>query len=479
MPTWQFKPDPRRPETQLTRFQTWFYHVTVRRRYRYVNAVAARRSGKTAGIRLLIWDSGLDNKPGDVGYMAPTRGQVKRTIWIPLMRDLQDPAAKLLVKEIDRSELAIEFVTGTRFYTYSADAPERVRGDGFKRFFTDESDDPKYTQDIFDEAIGPALSKDRGQLVQTGTPKGKGRLYKEWCKGDPKNPNKDPHSISCQVKAIDAELIPIEEIKEARDRRPPRAFRQEYEASFENAGVYIYGDFDPVDHVVRSRELPRQFDEVVVGVDWGEAKRGVMLVCGIVYPRKDEDGDETDDLPTIYVIEEHSHEREPYTSDGWWKIARNIQDAWAPSKWICDPAQGIDSYLDKLRFVLEKWAREKDNRRTPKVMPADNSVRAGISTVQEFLHFLGVRKILDTYVPPHLFVREDGPHPCDNLIRTMPKYEWKRVRKSSGDDSDERMEQPVKADDHELDCVRYLAHTLFGHIRGHSSRRIDHEVGGH
>lgn len=476
MPTWQFRPDARRPETKLTRFQSWFYHVTVRRRYRFVNAVAARRSGKTAGIRLLIWNGGLDKRPGDIGYMAPTRGQVKRTIWIPLMRDLQDPAAKHLVKEIDKSELAIEFVTGTRFYTYSADAPERVRGDGFKLFFTDESDDPKYTQDIFDEAIGPALSKDRGQLVQTGTPKGKGRLFKEWCKGDPRNPKKDPHSISCQVKAIDAELIPKEEIELAREKRPPRAFRQEYEASFENAGIYIYEEFGYLEHVVRSRELPRQFDDVVVGVDWGEAKRGVMLVCGIVYPRKDEDGDDLDDLPTVYVIEEHSHERMQYTRDGWWKIARQIQDDWAPTKWICDPAQTLQSYLDKLRYVLEAWAHENDSRRTPKVMQANNAVKPGISTVQEFIHYLGVRKILDSYVPPHLFVREDGPHPCDNLIRTFPKYEWKQVKNRS--EEDEREEVPKKGDEHELDSLRYVLTTLFGHIRGHTSKRIDQGVGG-
>lgn len=470
----QFRPDHRRPNNRLTRFQDWIHHVTIRRRYRNVIGVAARRSGKTVGSRLLVWEWGLDTRPGDIGYMAPTRSQAKRLLWRPLMQDLADPAALRLVRDIDRSDLAIEFCSGTWLRLFSAEAYERVRGDGNKAFLADEADDPKYTQDVFDEAIAPSLSVDEGQLVQVGTPKGKGRLYGEWKKGDPRSSEKDLDYISCQVTAAEAGIIPKEEIERARRLRPPRAFRQEYEASFETAGIYIFDEFKHSEHVIRSHTLPRRFDEVVISVDWGEAKRGNMTVHGIVYPRKDADGDELDDLPTVYTIEEHSHERMPYTSDGWWKIARAIQDRWAPSKWICDPAQTIETYRDKLRFVLEKWARERDGRRTPKVIAADNAVRSGISTVQEFLHYSGYSGDLIKsafYESPHLFIVEDGPYPCDNLIRTMPKYAWKRLRGAS--ESDEPEEVPVKADDHECDSLRYCLHTMFGHIRGHSSKRSE------
>lgn len=464
MQTWRFRPDPRRPEATLTRFQSWLHHVASVRRFRFVNACAARRSGKTAGLRLLVWDAALDQRPGDVGYMAPTRGQAKRLLWRPLMQDLMDPAARALVREVDKSELAIDFVSGTRLYLYSADAYERVRGDGFKRFLTDESDDKRFAPEVFDEAIGPALSRDRGQLIQSGTPKGRGRFFREWQRGDPKNPRKDPDYISCQIRAVDAELIHPDEIDLARRVRPPRAFRQEYEASFETAGVYIYDEFRHSEHVVRTWQLPRRFDDVLVGVDWGEAKRGVMLVVGVVHPRRDEDGDTIDDLPTLYVLEEHSHERMPYTSDGWWKIARKIQDDWAPSVWYCDPAQTIEEYRDKLGHVLGKWTRENSGRRPPRVVGADNAVKPGISTVQEFLHWSGDRSSPASYEPPHLLVREDGPHPCDNLIRTLPKYEWKRARGSN--ENDEREESPVKSDDHEADAIRYVCASAFGHIRG-------------
>jgi hypothetical protein len=452
------------------------HHVTIRRRYRNVIGVAARRSGKSVVSRLLVWQWGLDPRPGDIGYMAPTHGAAKRYLWRPLMQDLVDPAARQLVREVNRSDYTIEFITGTRLTLFSADAYERVRGEGLKGFITDESGDAKYTSEVFDEAVRPALAADEGQLVQLGTPKGKGRFYADWLKGDPKNPDKQANYISCQVTAIEAGIIPVAEIEKERKDRPARAFRQEYEASFENVGTYIYDEYNPNIHVIAPWQMPVEFDEIAVGVDWGVAKRGVMLVVGIVYPKEQDEFGVIDDLPTLYVIEEHSDDHVPYTSSGWWRIARQIQDAWAPNYWIYDPAQTIDGYADKLKFVLNDWAKENPRRRHPKVMPANNAVRPGISTVQEFLHYSGYkgeRIRSSTYCPPHLFIVEgkEGPRKCFYLRDMFPKYQWKRLR-GAGDDS-EPEEIPVKVSDHELDAARYILHTLFGHIRGHSSRRTE------
>lgn len=473
--TFQFKPDHRRPSSTLTRFQDWMYHVTIRRKYRNVIGVAARRSGKSVISRLLVWSWGLDPRPGDIGYMAPTHGAAKRYLWRPLMQDLMDPAALRLVRSYNQSDYTIEFITGTRLTLFSADAFERVRGEGLKGFITDESGDLKYTSEVFDEAIRPALAADQGQLVQLGTPKGKGRFYEEWLRGDPKNPNKLSDHISCQVTAIEAGIIPRAEIESERAKRPARAFRQEYEASFENVGTYIYDEYDANVHEIGVHRLPDKFDEIAVGVDWGVAKRGVMLLVGIVYPK-----DSADDLPTLYVFEEQSHSQMSYTSSGWWDVAKRIQERYAPKYWIYDPAQTIDEHANHLKFVLNEWARNHQNvkpEKLPRAIPAKNAVRPGIATVQEFLHFSGyggeyVKSA--TYCPPHLYIvrtNEMVPRACWNLRRTFPKYQWKRLR-GAGDDS-EPEEIPIKSDDHELDAIRYVAHTLFGHIRGYGSRRSE------
>jgi hypothetical protein len=457
------------------------YHVTIRRKYRNVVGVAARRSGKSVVSRLLVWSWALDPRPGDIGYMAPTLGAAKRYLWRPLMQDVLDPAAQHLIRDINRSECMIEFASGSRLMLFSADAYERVRGEGFKGFITDETADPNFKPEVFDEAIHPALSADQGQLVQLGTPKGKDRFYAEWKKGDPKNPDKKAHYISCQVTAIEAGIIPREEIDEARDNRPGRAFRQEYEASFENVGTYIYDEFNETLHVIDLWQLPDRFDEIAVGVDWGVAKRGVMLVIGIVYPKDEDEFGIVDDLPTLYVIEEHAHSQVSYTSSGWWKIAEEIQNRLAPDYWIYDPAQTIDEHADHLKFVLRDWAKGNSKRTMPRVIAANNAVRPGIATVQEFLHYsgyAGTRIRSANYCPPHIFITrtEKGPKKCENLRFMLPKYQWKKLRGAS--EADEPEEIPVKKEDHELDALRYVAHTLFGHIRGHSSRKIDHGVGG-
>jgi len=98
VPTWTFKPARRRAGTQLTWFQSWL----LTQRTRHLVAVAARRSGKTVGVRALAIAAALAPGAGDIGYMAPTLGQAKRLLWRPLMEDLRDPAARVRGRQAKR-----------------------------------------------------------------------------------------------------------------------------------------------------------------------------------------------------------------------------------------------------------------------------------------------------------------------------------------------------------------------------------------
>lgn len=447
---WQFKPAARRASNELTWFQSWLVHPS---RKRNVVAVAARRSGKTVGARLLCILAGLDPGPGDIGYMAPTLGQAKRLLWRPLMQDLRDPASRpFIVGKPNNSELTIEFVTGTRLYLFSAEAPERVRGEGFKLFITDETDDPLFTEDIFDEAIGPALSDNQGRLVQLGTPKGRGRLYKEWRKGQLGDFRRVDYD-SLVVTAVDAGIIPLAEILDAKSKRPKRAFQQEYEANFNTPIGIVYDEWNEAVHVVGRDRIPTRFDEIIVGVDWGEATRGGMLVIGIDrVARAREDGE----LPRVWILEEHTHKMMKYTDDGWWKIARQIQAKWAPKAWYCDPAQTLAKYLDNLRGVLRR-ACEGTTMQTS-VFAADNKVRPGISAIQELLHYNS-----SFNEEPHLFVYEK----CEMTRKEFGSYRFRSVK---GVD-DTFIEEVVKEEDHLIDCARYATYTrLFS--RSHATRTI-------
>jgi hypothetical protein len=444
---WQFKPAPRRPGTRLTWFQSWL----VTNQSRYVVGVAARRSGKTVGARALAIMAGIDDGPGDVGYMAPTLGQAKRLLWRPLMQDLRDPAAQQFIEgKPNHSELTIEFKRGTRLYIYSAEAYERVRGNGFKLFLTDESDDPLFTDEVFDESIGPALSDNMGRLVQIGTPKGRGRLFREYRKGLPGD-HRDPDYSSIQVSAMEAGIIQRSEIERAKRSRPKRAFEQEYLATFNAPVGLVYDEWNEAVHVVGRDAMPREFDEYIVGVDWGTASRGAMIVMGIDrvwMPATDEY--EGEELARVWIIEEYSEAGVPYTDQGWWKFARQIQQSYHPRRWYCDPAGGNDEataaraegYLRQLQNVLHGI----DNRAA--VVAADNRIMPGISAVQSFVHHDAMLK-----EPPRLFVLDS----CKTTINEFNSYRWAANPKAE----DEYDDRPVKQNDHAIDGIRYGIHTHF------------------
>jgi hypothetical protein len=468
---WQFKPARRRPGTRLTWFQSWLLRSKARNKV----AVAARRSGKTVCARALAIGACCDPSPGDVGYMAPTLGQAKRLLWRPLMEDFRDPAAKHFIwGRPNASELFIEFRTGCRLYLYSAQAPERVRGDGFKLFITDESDDPNFTEEIFDEAIGPALSADQGGLVQLGTPKGRGRLYKEFRKGQAHSPPeiRDPEYESIQVTALEAGIITRAEIERAKRTRPRRAFNQEYMATFNAPEGLVYDEWNDDRHIVTAAQVPLgHFDEIVACVDWGTAKRGAMLVLGIdrIWLPETEDY-EACELPRVWVLEEHSHAGLAYADrsgdrDGWWGIARQIQRRWEPMRWYCDPAGGeaeeseaeAAGYLLQLQRVLH----QVDNR--ARVIPGDHRVSLGISAVQTFVHF---DEVLGE--PPRFHVLDT----CPIIIGEFQGYRWQGAR-----DEGEYEDRPVKKNDHCLDALRYGVFTHFFGGRRRGGRNEAHHEG--
>jgi hypothetical protein len=447
---WIFRPNRRRPELRLTDFQSWVYTQVRVKKKRVVVPVAARRSGKSVIARLLTILAGLDDRPGDVGYMAPTLEQARRLFWRPLLEDLKDPAARqFIVGRPNSQRMTLEFITGTRLYVYSAEAHERVRGDGFKQFITDETGDPLYTDTVFDDTIWPALGTERGQLVEIGTPKGRGRFYREWRKGQRSTPEKDRDRdyASCQVTALQAGIVPADEVERARRTRPKRSFQQEYEARFNAPLGLIYDEWNEARHVVPATTLPRldEFDEIVVCKDWGVAKRGALLVLGIdhVHVPGDDEFDETF-MPRVWVLEEHSTHGLAYTDAGWWKIARDVQRRFRPTVWYPDPAGGKheadEARAAGLLLQLANVLAEVDNRVL--VVPADNQVGPGISAVQQFLHYDdGLNE------PPRLFVADT----CKYLPDELGKYSWansRGVAARGDDDGDAYEERPRKVNDH-------------------------------
>lgn len=370
--------------------------------------------------------------------MAPTIGQAKRILWHPLMKDIGTKVGRAFVDSFNISELLIEFRNGCRLQLFGAEGHERVRGSGYDEFICDEADDPRFTDQVFSDTIHPALSDNLGTLIQVGSPKGRGRLYREFCQGQLDSEFYDSDTASCQVTAVQAGIISLAEIERARRLRPARAFRQEYEADFLAPHGIVYDEWNEKVHLCDERDLPSRFDEIIVGVDWGTAARGAMLVIGFDQSVvRDDYG--THRVTRAWVLEEHTHAGMGYDDGGWWALARKIQNKWSPRTWYADPAGGAEGYLRQLENALRSGGRGD-------VVPANNERAPGIATVREFMHYDEVLK-----EPPRLRVMRS----CTVFRGELAAYRYRAHRTVE----DEFVDEPVKVNDHLCDAGRYAMHT--------------------
>ncbi len=198
---------------------------------RFKVVVAGRRSGKSrlAAVSLLI--EGLKCPKGSgVMYVAPTQGQARVIIW-----DLLMELGHEIIVSSHVNNMEITLVNGTVIYVRGADRPDTLRGMDLWFVVLDEYADMKPV--VFEQVIRAALSRHKGRALFIGTPKGRNHFYDLYQLGL----NGDDHEWeSWLFFTKDNELIDPEEIESARRTLSSFSFRQEYEASFDNAGTDIF-----------------------------------------------------------------------------------------------------------------------------------------------------------------------------------------------------------------------------------------------
>lgn len=173
-------------------------------------------------------------------------------------------------------------------------------------------------------------------------------------------------------------------------------------------------------------KLGKNAKDVYCSVDWGFTNPGVMQVW-----IADNDG-------RLYLIHEIYQTQKLI---GWWvERAVEINEHFNPSVFVCDPAE--PSYIQEF-LNAGLYAR-----------PADNKVLIGVQKVQERL-----KKAADG--KPRFFIVSDALVEVDQGLKDeykptcteqeFPGYVY--PQKKDGRNADEN---PVKVDDHGMDCVRYL-----------------------
>jgi hypothetical protein len=242
---------------------------------RYRVLVSGRRWGKTTLDKAeSLQEFGL---PGLVWYLAPTYDMARELMWHPL-RTLVP--RQWLRTEPNETRMEMETIWGCQFACKSVEHPDRLRGRGPRKVICDEFQDWKDGQRIWEEVLQPSLLTTNGRALFTGTPKSFNHLYDAYRKGQDGVAN----WASWQFLTADAPHIPKEELQRMKAEMDPRAYRQEFEASFEALAGRAYYAFQRTQHV-RPVELERglpiciSFDfninpaTAILGQGWGADAR--------------------------------------------------------------------------------------------------------------------------------------------------------------------------------------------------------------
>ena len=198
---------------------------------RFKVVAAGRRCGKSrlAATTLLI--EGLRCPQGSaVLYVSPTMGQSRQIVW-DLLLDL----GRDVIQSSHVNNLDITLINGARIYVRGADRPDTLRGVSLTYAVLDEVADIK--PEAWEQVIRASLSDKRGRALFIGTPKGRNWFHDTFKLGES---GEDEDWKSWHFTTADNPLIDPKEIESAKKTLSTFAFKQEYMASFSNAGSDIF-----------------------------------------------------------------------------------------------------------------------------------------------------------------------------------------------------------------------------------------------
>lgn len=198
---------------------------------RFKVIVAGRRCGKSRLSAVALLVEGLKCPQGSaVMYVAPTQGQARQIIWDLLMDLGRDVIQSSHVNNMD-----ITLINGAKIYVRGSDRPDTLRGVSLTFLVLDEVADIK--ADTWEKVLRAALSDKKGSALFIGTPKGRNWFYDMYNLG---LDGEDEEWKSWHFTTKDNPLIDPKEIEGAKKTLSSFSFKQEYEASFDNAGTDLF-----------------------------------------------------------------------------------------------------------------------------------------------------------------------------------------------------------------------------------------------
>jgi len=373
--------------------------------HRFRVVCVGRRGGKTTLAVEEIKGRAI-SKPVRIVYIAPTYQQARDIAWEMLKKELY-PAI------ISINDSRLEIKTKTQIGGESLiilrgwESIETLRGQAFDFLVVDEVAMMRNFWVNWQEVLRPTLTDTKGEVMFISTPSGFNHFYDLY---NQELTDKDFKSF--HFTSYDNPYIPRDEIDTAKKQMTPERFAQEYEASFQKTQGLVYKEFSREKHLYEN--LPADKYDKIGGIDFGYRNPAAILDIRF-------NGEKL------------------FVEDEWYKRERTetqIADYVALCKFK-------EVYPDPENpSAIEELRRKGVNTR--EVIKGKDSIKSGINKIKEML------------IRGDILINKR----CVNLISEFEMY-------SHDDDQSEKNENenPVKANDHALDALRYVVSSLLPMIQ--------------
>lgn len=198
---------------------------------RFKVVAAGRRCGKSRLATMMLLIKALECPAGSaVLYVSPTLGQSRQIIWDSLLE-----IGRPVIKSAHINNLDVTLINGIKIHIRGADNPDTLRGLSLYYAVLDEC--AFMREDTWQKIIRASLSDRKGDAMFISTPSGRNWFYDMYKLGIEGN---DPEWKAWHFTTKDNETIDPKEVDAAKKTLSSFAFKQEYEASFDNAGQEIF-----------------------------------------------------------------------------------------------------------------------------------------------------------------------------------------------------------------------------------------------
>jgi len=243
--------------------------------------VAHRRSGKSLGSTSKIMavidrllkepkiyklNKDVDSYCPTIGYVAPTKQAAREIVWKYFVRYFKYPQIKFIGQTLQINiprPLTGDYIT---ISLLASKLHDRIRGQKFTYLVFDEADDAP--EDAYEFSIKPALTDTRGEVLLTGTPKGKSFLYNQLIQQlKLKNPNVYHIPVTKTNVFSEQEILKL-----YNDSVSKASFYQEYMCDFDviNEGTFWYKSILELEKSLHFTNGEKEEDlSIVLSVDLG------------------------------------------------------------------------------------------------------------------------------------------------------------------------------------------------------------------